>query len=53
MKKIAIIAAIIFTTGVTAFALTSKANKTEKIKIENTVSKTTTENAKTTLATAD
>jgi hypothetical protein len=55
MKKAAIIAGIILTTGVTTFALTNKANKTKevKVKIENTASKTTTESANTTLATAD
>ncbi|MGF7081671.1 hypothetical protein [Mucilaginibacter sp. UYCu711] len=51
MKKIAIIAAILLTTGVTAFSLTRKENKAD-VKIENVTDSTTDGNAKR-LATAD
>jgi uncharacterized protein YxeA len=55
MKKIVIIAAIVLTTCVTAFALTNKENKTDKVKFktETTAGKETTSSANATLATAD
>ncbi|MCC8426645.1 hypothetical protein [Mucilaginibacter sp. UR6-11] len=51
MKKFVIIASIILTTGVTAFALTRKENKPDevKLKIETTTDKT----SNIALATAD
>lgn len=51
MKKIAIIAAILLTTAVTAFSLTRKENKAD-VKVENLTETTTTGNANR-LATAD
>jgi hypothetical protein len=49
MKKIVIIAAIILTTGVTAFSLTRRENKAD-VKVETVVAKPTNDNR---LATAD
>jgi hypothetical protein len=51
MKKIVIIAAIILTTGVTAFSLTRKENKAD-VKVENAVAKPANDNSNR-LATAD
>lgn len=56
MKKIAIIAGIILTTGLTALSITKKENKPEevKVKIENPIAtEKTTVNAGLSLATAD
>jgi len=55
MKKFIIIAAIIFTTGLTAFALTRKdnSNTQSKIKIENEAGNVTTQSANNALGTAD
>ncbi|MDB4925387.1 hypothetical protein [Mucilaginibacter sp.] len=55
MKKIVIITGIVLTTGLTAFSLTRKENKTEevKVKVENLDNKATTQSANVILATAD